>query len=119
MARLKHKLPASSLVECVVASVIWMGTFMLVMEILIRVTFKEPNPDENLIISLEIKRCYLEYVEGNYKVGKYTRCCDWGTLEIELEPYLGRVRRLTIEVCPFKGENKWKYKYLIKSMTDE
>lgn len=44
MARLKHKLPASSLVECVVASVIWMGTFMLVMEILIRVTFKEPNP---------------------------------------------------------------------------
>ena len=119
MGRLRHELRASSLLECIVASVLWLGAFMVTMEILTRMMLKEQSPEEDLCAWVAVKRCFQDYSRGAFPSGNYTRTYDGGILEIELIPYRGKIQRLSIHVYPLRGRRDSRYDYLIKSENNE
>lgn len=111
MARLKRKLKASSIPECVVASVILMLSFVLSFDMLGHFLKAGQQQQEVLPAELALKRCYPEFAGGQYPDGSYER--EWGEVKVEilLEPYSPGIQKLTLSV-------KWipllKYEYLIE-----
>ena len=57
MAGLNRELQASSLLECIVAAVILLATFMITMETLTRVTLTGDDPSENVSMELAARQC--------------------------------------------------------------
>ena len=95
MAGLNRELQASSLLECIVAAVILLASFMITME-------------------LAARQCRREYGDGLHLPGKYTREYDWGTVEIVITDYSFGIRQLTVTALPVRGRKSMKYDYLIK-----
>lgn len=114
MVVLSRKLEASSLPECIVASVILLVCFLIVMETLTRVMLAERNPIVDVSVECALRWGHREYGNGKYFPGKYTREYDWGTLEIELKDYSVNLRQLTLTALPGKGTRTVRYDYLIE-----
>lgn len=114
MVGIKKKLPASSLLECIVAAVILLVTFAITMETLTRVTLTGDDPAVNVSVELTLRQCRREYGDGRHVPGKYSREQEWGTVEIEISEYAGGMQRLTIQALPSRGMKSVQYDYLIK-----
>ena len=114
MAGLNKSLSASSLIECVVASVILLTSFAITMEMLTRVTLKESDPVENVKMELSSRECRREYGDGRHAPGNYSRECDWGTLEITIRQYAPGLQHITIKALPLRGMKNVRYDYLVK-----
>ena len=103
MAGLNRELQASSLLECIVAAVILLASFMITMETLTRVTLTGDDPAENVSMELTARQCRREYGDGLHLPGKYTREYDWGTVEIVITDYSFGIRQLTVTALPVRG----------------
>lgn len=114
MAGLNRELQASSLLECIVAAVILLASFIITMETLTRVTLTGDDPAENVSMELATRQCRREYGDGLHLPGKYTREYDWGTVEIVIANYSFGIRQLTVTALPARGRKSMKYDYLIK-----
>ncbi|WP_099293127.1 MULTISPECIES: hypothetical protein [unclassified Butyricimonas] len=114
MAGLNKSLEASSLIECVVASVILLASFAITMEMLTRVTLKESDPAENVKMELSLRECRREYGDGCHVPGNYSRENDWGTLEITIRQYGCGLQHISIKALPRRGVKNVRYDYLVK-----
>ena len=114
MAGLNRELQASSLLECIVAAVILLASFMITMETLTRVTLTGDDPAENVSTELAARQCRREYGDRLCLSGKYTKEYDWGTVEIVIADYSFGLRQLTVTALPARGRKLMKYDYLIK-----
>ena len=114
MAGLNRELQASSLLECIVAAVILLASFMMTMETLSRVTLTGDGPGENVSMGLAVRQCRREYGDRLCLSGKYTKEYDWGTVEIVIADYSFGLRQLTVTALPARGRKLMKYDYLIK-----
>lgn len=114
MAGLNRELQASSLLECIVAAVILLASFMITMDTLTRVTLAGDDHAENVSMELTTRQCRREYGDGLHLPGKYTREYDWGTIEIVIADYSFGIRQLTVTALPARGRKSMKYDYLIK-----
>ena len=78
---------AASLLEAVVAAVVFLIVFTIAMELLPRLTLRE---DETLLVAdaeYRVARAFDKYATGVWPVGVYSESYDWGTVEIKLTPY--------------------------------
>lgn len=114
MAGLNKSLKASSLIECVVASVILLASFAITMEMLTRVTLKESDPAENVRMELALRECRREYGDGLHAPGNYSREHDWGTMEISIRDYGAGLQHISIKALPSRGVKVVRYDYLVK-----
>lgn len=115
MARLKRKLKASSVPECVVASVILMLSFAFSFDMLGRFLKAGQQQQEVLPAELALKQCHTEFAGGQYPDGSYE--CVWGEVEVEvlLEPYSPGIQKLTLSV---RQMPLLKYEYLIERQNE-
>ena len=114
MAGLNKKLVASSLLECITASVIMLACFGITMETLTRVTLTGNDPVLNVSIEMALRQGYREYSDGEHLPGKYSKDFDWGTLEVEITGYSENLYQLILVAVPTKGIKSVKYNYLVK-----
>lgn len=114
MAGLNRELQASSLLECIVAAVILLASFMITMETLTRVTLTEMNPAEKFQWNWQARNVVGNTGDRLCLSGKYTKEYDWGTVEIVIADYSFGLRQLTVTALPARGRKLMKYDYLIK-----
>lgn len=83
----QRRLRAASLLEAVVAAVLFLTVFAAVTELLPRLTVRE---DEALLLTeahYRVSRAFDKHATGLWPAGEYTETYDWGSVVIRVEPY--------------------------------
>ena len=120
MARLKQlgkpnkgTLAASTVIEVIVASVLFLTVFFLAMEMLVRIGSRQA--DETLL-QAEIDRtaCVQEFRTAAFDPGEYTREYDWGVIEIIVKQYWGLndIQEIRFTIRIEKGRQTFAYRIL-------
>jgi hypothetical protein len=99
MALLKKRLPGSTLVETLVASILFLVIFFLALDTLSRVGVRVPD-DTLPAVETDLQACLHEFSTGDAAPGDYLRVYEWGEIAIAVRGYgeLTDVRRLEL-VC--------------------
>jgi hypothetical protein len=87
MGGLKMRLAGSSMIEAIVASLIFLTVFVLSLSALTGLTLRK---DEGYVL-LEVERalagCFLRYGDGTGSQGSYTEDFKWGSVTTTIETY--------------------------------
>lgn len=84
---LGRRLRGASLLEAIVAAVLFLTVFAAVMELLPRLTVRD---DDALLVAeaeYHVGRTYDKYASGLWPAGEYAESYDWGTVTVLVEPY--------------------------------
>lgn len=108
-------LPAASLLEAIVASVVWLVVFAASLETVVRLS---AGPSDGLVCAeadYRASRILGEIREGAYGEGTTERTYGWGTITVRIGPYdpcpsLWSVT-LTVEIA--SEHKKMEYRHLI------
>ena len=103
MSCLNSELPASSLPECIVASVILMIVFLLSLDILSRLALTERTNDNVFPIVVALQLSFEELGDGLHPEGTYTVYHEGIKVEAELSMYHVYIQRLMLTACSEKG----------------
>ncbi len=111
-------LKASTLVETIIASVIFMCVFVISLETVSRLTVRE---DDNTVLveaDYRIKECLREYGDGRHADGQYTREYGWGTIVVLIHPYRDYtdLQELTITAEIGSISKRLEFKYIIEEL---
>lgn len=84
---LDRRLRGATLLEAIVAAVLFLTVFAAVMELLPRLTVRDD--DALLVAEAEYRagRAYDKYASGVWPPGEYAERYDWGDVAILVEPY--------------------------------
>ncbi len=79
-------LRGSTLVETIVASMLFLILFFLAMEMLVRIGARRPG--EGLLqMEVDHRVCVQEFRAGDFAPGEYTRSYTWGEITVTVGPY--------------------------------
>lgn len=94
----RHFLPGASLLEAVVAAVLFLTLFAAVMELVPRLTVRDD--DALLVAEAEYRagRAFEKYATGLWPCGEYAERQDWGDITVQVSSYGGHdgVRCVTV-----------------------
>lgn len=82
-----RRLRGATLLEAIVAAVLFLTVFAAVMELLPRLTVRD---DDALLVAeaeYRVSRAYDKYASGLWLAGEYAEDYDWGTVTVLVEPY--------------------------------
>lgn len=113
-------LPASTLVEAIVASVIFLAVFAISLNTVTRLTTGEKDYITMVEVDYAIKSCFREYSGGGHLPGKYNKTYDWGEITIEINPYgnYPELQQLMISADIHNRNKYMEYRHIIH-MADE
>lgn len=83
----RRRLRAASLLEAIVAAVLFLTVFAAAMELLPRLTVRD---DDALLVAeaeYRVGRAFDKYASGLWPAGEYAESYDWGTVTVLVEPY--------------------------------
>lgn len=93
MKQLTRKLPATSLLETIVSSVIFMIIFIIAMHSMTNLLVYENKQPNYLIIENDLRKCRQmiekEGVDENIKEQNYS--FPWGKVKVSVSPYKGNI----------------------------
>lgn len=81
------KLKATTILECIVASVIFMIVFVLAMDILTRILISNHKDNEFMVIESAFSRCIHEMKDCELTLGERTADFEWGKIHITISSY--------------------------------
>lgn len=89
MKRLTRKLPATSLLETIVSSIIFMIVFIIAMHSLTHLLIYENRQPSYLVIESDMKKCcrLIEKEGIDVKVHEQFYSFSWGKISIKVSPY--------------------------------
>lgn len=108
--------PALSLIEVIVASVIFLAVFMISLQMVVSLTGRQNNDAVYIVADMAIKKTYAEYVVGNINMPEYKKEYSWGNITGRLDlygDYYG-IEELTLIARLSPGSREIVYKYLIE-----
>ena len=82
-----RRLRGSSLLEAVVAAVLFLTVYAAVMELLLRLTVRDDDPLLVAEADYRVGRAFDKYGSGVWPCGEYTETYDWGTVTVRIERY--------------------------------
>ena len=80
-------LRASSLLEAIVASVLFMTVFAVSLETLGRLTLSGDGGEVRMAMDNALQHCQREYLSQPHADASVTKTYPWGTVAVTLEPY--------------------------------
>lgn len=109
------RLPAASLLEAVVASVVLLIVFAASLETVVRLT---AGPSDGIVCAEADYRAACtasEIRRGAFSEGKTERSYGWGTLTVLIEPYAScpALWQATLTVKITGGRKRMEYRYLV------
>lgn len=109
------RLPAASLLEAVVASVVLLIVFAASLETVVRLT---AGPSDGIVCAEADYRAACtasEIRRGAFSEGKTERSYGWGTLTVLIEPYAScpALWQATLTVKIAGGRKRMEYRYLV------
>lgn len=84
---LGRRLRGATLLEAIVAAVLFLTVFAAAMELLPRLTVRD---DDALLVAeaeYRVSRAFDKYASGVWPPGEYAERYDWGDVVIRVEPY--------------------------------
>ncbi|MCD8185038.1 MAG: hypothetical protein LUD68_00825 [Rikenellaceae bacterium] len=106
---------ASTLMEVIVASILFLLVFLLSMELLVRIGFTQPE-DQRLRTETDRQSCLQEFRNGNFPAGEYRRSYCWGEITVRIELYRNLQSVQQIEfVTRVEKENRKMYFRVLKT----
>lgn len=114
------RLRASTLIETMIASVIFLCVFTISLDTVSRLTLK--NNDQSILVEVDyrIKQCRQEFSAKTHRQGSYIREYSWGKIIVNLKPYRNYMdlTELTITADVKNNSKRFKYKYVIEPEHD-
>ena len=83
-----RRISGSTLVETMVASVIFLCVFVISLETVSRLTLSENDTVVLVEADHRIKENFRQYGDGRHEEGLYTREYDWGRVTVVIRPYV-------------------------------
>ncbi len=87
MGGLKKRLAGSSMVEAIVASLIFLVVFVLSLSTLTGLTLRRDEGHVLLEVERALADCFLRYGDGSRAPGNHTDEFEWGTVTTVIEKY--------------------------------
>lgn len=84
-----RRLRGASLLEAIVAAVLFLTVFAAVMELLPRLTVRD---DDALLVAeadYRVGRAFDKYATGLWPSGEYAEAYDWGAVTVRIDAYRG------------------------------
>lgn len=113
MDRLKMRLSASSVPECVVASVILMIVFMITFGILSRLAVTT-RTDSAMEILIALQAARTEYEDGRHSEGTFEHEYQGIKVNVLLEEECPGIQKLTLTTFSSPGKPMVTFRYLIE-----
>lgn len=109
-------LPALSLIEVIVASVIFLAVFMISLHTVVSLVGRQNDDAIYIVADMAIKSTYAEYVLGNINMPEYKKEYSWGDITGRLNLYgdYSGIEELTLIARLSPGGREIVYKYLIE-----
>lgn len=111
-----YKIKASTILEAVVASIIFMIVFFMSISFIVTVRASE-NDNKTLVVITDFKTCIHEFKEGGYATGEYIKNYEWGEITIKVKKYLdiSEIQEVYFETNQPSSRNKIIHRILISS----
>ncbi|MGV8094880.1 MAG: hypothetical protein AB2L24_23760 [Mangrovibacterium sp.] len=109
------KLKASTLLEVITASIIFMIVFVIAMDVLTRLAVFEEKGVDYVLMENDAGKCYQLMVSGNPGLGEYTYHFRWGKISVVVTDYKGSVYRAVLKTVPNQGQHQISYSFLLTS----
>ena len=109
-------MPALSLIEVIVASVIFLIVFVASLHTIVSLTTLQNDATVYIAADIAVKETYRKYTIGNIDTIKYKKEYSWGNITTELNAYdeYPWINELTIKVELSSGHREIIYRYLIE-----
>lgn len=113
-------LKAASLVEAVVASVIFLTVFAATLFTATRLTTGDKDRAVYIAADRAVRECTAEYSKGGYLNGKYEKVYDWGDVTVVISPYPGYpgLDRLSVTATFNNSNKRLEFNHIIRSEGD-
>lgn len=108
---LKIGLSGSTLLETIVASVIFMIIFGMAMDILTRILISNHKDNENLLIESAFSKCQRELTKNSIAIGIQTFTFDWGEIQVTISPYESDLFKVEMNATT-KANKSVRYRYI-------
>lgn len=89
---------ASSIPECVIASVILMMVFLMSLEILSQMILQTPREQSAVSVNLALQKGFAEFGDGRHSEGSYSFIYDGLKVEASLTVYGIHMQKLVLSV---------------------
>lgn len=109
-------LPALSLIEIIVASVIFLTVFMISLHTVVSLTIHQKDDTVYIVADMSVKDTLAEYIAGNIDTSLYEKEYSWGNITGRLDPYgdYHGIEELTLVARLSPDNREMIYKYLIE-----
>lgn len=106
------RLSGSTILETVVASIIFMIVFSMAMDILTRIVISNHKDNENLIIESAFSKCKREIKRKGLTVGSETYTFDWGEIQINTSDYGNELFKIEMNATT-NEKKRVSYRYIL------
>lgn len=105
------KLKASTLLETIVASVIFMIVFVIAMDTLTRILVSNHKDNDFLVIESAFSRCINEMKNKELKIGEQSHTFEWGEIYVNISLYKEAVFQVHMQAVT-REKREVNYRYL-------
>lgn len=107
-----RKLSASTLIETITASVIFMIVFIMAMDTMTRLLGFDNNDSDYIMMENDIKKCRKQIGQKELQPGKETYIYKWGEVEVEIINYKENVYQVDLIAKGAKKHRRIGYRFL-------
>lgn len=110
------KVPASTLLEVIVAAIIFMIVFVMGMDTLTRIFIFNHKDNEELLIESSFSKCNRDIKTKELVMGDQTYIFDWGKIDINISHYKDKL--FLVKMNALTNENREiSYRYILTDPT--
>lgn len=115
MGRLKQTLGGSSMIETIVASMIFLLVFTISLSTVTGLTLREDEGYALIEAERRLADCSGRYCDGTWAQGEYTEEFDWGKITVTITDYgdYGQIRQVILRAALNNGRKKLEYRRLV------
>jgi len=106
------RLPGSTILETVVACIIYMLVFSMAMDILTRIVISNHKDNENLIIESAFSKCKREIRKKSLTAGSEVYTFDWGEIQINITDYGNELFKIEMNATT-NEKKRISYRYIL------
>lgn len=111
------KVQASTLLETIVASVIFMIIFVMAMDTMTRIAVSNQKDGEYLLIESSFNKCTREIKNKELAVGANTYTFKWGRIDVTVSPYTEKLFLVEMNAVTDR-KREVSYRYIVADETN-
>lgn len=108
---LKIKLSGSTMLETIVASIIFMIVFGMAMDFLTRILISNHKDNDSLPIESAFNKCQRQMARTEITVGEEIYAFDWGEIQVIVAPYKNELLEVKMNATT-RDNRKVSYQYI-------